>query len=226
VGPVLLAVMLASAATAWGRDANYVPATQVSLETILAPPPVIGSASEQKDLQAVLDVQKRRSAAESKEAEGDAELSVFRFADVLGERFNADNAAFTAQFLRRTLSDAGESISSAKAHFKRDRPFLRSAEVQPIIRKPGGGSYPSGHATFAFLNGILLAAMVPEKAAQIHERAERYAYNRVTAGVHFPTDIEAGRISAAVIANGLLHEPKFLADLEAAKAEVRKALEL
>jgi acid phosphatase (class A) len=87
-------------------------------------------------------------------------------------------------------------------------------------------SYPSNHSTFAYEAGILLAVMVPEKAAAIFERAADFAHNRVIAGVHFPADIEAGRISASVIDNALLHNAHFLADFERAKSEVRAALGL
>jgi acid phosphatase (class A) len=44
--------------------------------------------------------------------------------------------------------------------------------------------------------------------------------------VHFPTDVEAGRISGSVIDNTLLHDAHFLADFERAKSEVRTALGL
>jgi hypothetical protein len=37
--------------------------------------------------------------------------------------------------------------------------------------------------------------MVPEKASAIFDRAALYANNRAVAGVHYPTDVEAGRIS-------------------------------
>jgi acid phosphatase (class A) len=46
----------------------------------------------------------------------------------------------------------------------------------------------------------------------------------VIGGVHYPTDIEAGRISGSVIDNVLLHDPKFKADFARATAEVRQAL--
>jgi acid phosphatase (class A) len=51
--------------------------------------------------------------------------------------------------------------------------------------------------------------MVPEKVAAIFDRAGVFAYNRVIAGVHYPSDVEAGRISGAVIDNVLLHDPRF-----------------
>jgi len=40
------------------------------------------------------------------------------------------------------------------------------------------------------------------------------------AGTHFPTDLEAGKIAAAVIAEALLHDSRFQQDLARAAAEV------
>jgi len=68
--------------------------------------------------------------------------------------------------------------------------------------------------------------MVPERASAIFDRAAEYAHNWVIAGVHFPTDIEAGRIAASVIDNALLHNARFVLDFSRAKAEVRRALGL
>jgi acid phosphatase (class A) len=49
---------------------------------------------------------------------------------------------------------------------------------------------------------------------------------RVISGEHYPTDVEAGRIAGAAIANAMLHSPKFMADFAISRAEVRKALGL
>jgi acid phosphatase (class A) len=68
--------------------------------------------------------------------------------------------------------------------------------------------------------------MVPENAVAIFARAAEYAHNRVVAGVHLPSDVEAGRIAASVIDNTLLHNPHFEADFAQAKTEVRTALGL
>jgi acid phosphatase (class A) len=68
--------------------------------------------------------------------------------------------------------------------------------------------------------------MVPEKAHAIFERAAVYGRNRVIAGVHFPTDVEAGKTSAAAIANALVQQPLFMRDFERAKKEVRQTLGL
>jgi acid phosphatase (class A) len=222
----ILVTSLTTPFAAWGRDANYVPSTKIALELILSPPPAPGSQAQSADLKRVLDVQKSRTESEAKDSQDDAQLSSFRVGDMLGPRFTPEKLPFTAQFLRRAVSDMGDSVGAAKDHFGRPRPFQVSQDVKPTVKLPGGGSYPSGHATFAYLSGILIAAMVPEKSREIFERANRYAYNRVVAGVHFPTDVEAGRVSASVIANALMQEPRFKSDFECAKSEVRSALAL
>jgi acid phosphatase (class A) len=226
-GWLCTAILLISLATpAWSRDANYVPSSRVALDLILPPPPAPGSQAQTADLNRVLDVQKSRTESETKDSQDDAQLSSFRVGDMLGPQFTPEKLPFTAQFLRRAMSDMGENIGAAKDHFDRPRPFQVSQDVKPTIKPPGGNSYPSGHASFAYLSGILIAAMVPEKSREIFERANRYAYNRVVAGVHFPTDVEAGRLSASVIANELMQEPRFKTDFECAKSEVRSELAL
>jgi hypothetical protein len=77
---------------------------------------------------------------------------------------------------------------------------------------PCWASAQSGHATFAYVTAILFADMVPEKALAIFDRAAIIAHSRVVAGVHYPTDVEAGRI----IDNVFLHEPRFMVDFRGA----------
>ncbi len=95
-----------------------------------------------------------------------------------------------------------------------------------MVRASPYESYPSGHATFAYATAVLLAAMVPEKAAAIFQRAEDFAENRVIGGVHYPTDIEAGKICGAVIDHVMLHDARFKTDFARATVEVRHALKL
>jgi acid phosphatase (class A) len=204
----------------------YIDPSQVDLVHILAPPPSLDSNEGRGDISAVLAAQASRTDADVKSAQADAQLSVFRFADVMGPQFTPENLPFATTFFRNILSDDEQAVAMAKLHFSRPRPFVANPEVKPIIPQPANASYPSGHATFAYVHAILLADMVPERAAKIFERGDFYAHNRVVAGVHYPTDIEAGRIAGSVIDNVLLHEPRFLADFENARAEVRHALNL
>lgn len=226
----LLALLLCALALtnfpAWSGHGFYVDPSQVDLVHILAPPPPPGSIEGNADLQAVLAAQRARTKSQASDALADSELSVFRFADVMGRGFDPEHLPFANMFFQRLSWDARGAVAVAKAHFNRPRPFVADRDVKPVVAKPSGPSYPSGHATFAYVDAIVLSYMVPEKADAIFVRAARFAENRVIGGVHYPTDSEAGRISGSVIANVLLHEPRFLADFARAQAEVRRALEL
>lgn len=204
----------------------YIAPSQVDLIEILPPPPAPGSPDEQRDLAAVLDAQKARTQVDSMEAVDDNTKSVFRFADVLGIDFAEANLPLATSLFKRVSVDRNDAIAPAKRHFNRARPYLLSAEIKPILAHPATASYPSDHSTFAYVDAILLATMVPEKKEAIFKRANTFANHRIVAGVHFPTDVEAGRISGSVIANALLNEPRFQIDFAMAKAEVRQQLKL
>ena len=212
--------------TAAAASTYYIDPSQVDLVHILAPPPAPDSNEGKADLAAVLAAQSARTDAEAMSAKADAEESVFRFGDVTGSEFRAENLPFTTIFFKNVHADDEQAVAMAKSHFDRPRPFVADQEVKPIVRQPPNASYPSGHATFAYVNAILLADMVPEKTAKIFERAAIFAHNRVVAGVHYPTDIEAGKIAGSVIDNVLLHEVRFVTDFEKARLEVRHALNL
>ncbi len=57
-------------------------------------------------------------------------------------------------------------------------------------------------------------------------RAWTYAENRLVAGMHYPSDVEMGRIAGSIIAAFAMKEPQFMDDYAAAKVELRAALGL
>jgi acid phosphatase (class A) len=87
-------------------------------------------------------------------------------------------------------------------------------------------SYPSGHATYGYLMAYLLSDMVPERRAQLLERAREFARQRMLCGVHFPSDIEAGRLSAVWLAQQFRRNPDYRAAAVPAARELRTALGL
>jgi acid phosphatase (class A) len=204
----------------------YMTPAEVDLVHVLGPPPAIDSPEGKADLQAVLNAQRTRTAAQVESARNDGCLSIFRFADAMGPGFKPENLKFTVMFFERTFYDDQHAVDAAKKYFKRPRPFVSDSEVSPLVKQAPTPSYPSGHATFAYVTAILLADMVPDKGASIFERSAEYSYNRVVAGVHYPSDVEAGRIAGSVIDNVLLHNPQFEADLARATIEVRHAIGL
>ncbi|GLQ87133.1 acid phosphatase [Dyella flagellata] len=221
---LMLMLLIGQPALADGNGAS--PAV-VGLPNLLPPPPAAGSAAAQRDLQAVLAVQHSRSAEDMAAAKADAEHSVFRFADAMGLTAQASTLPKTAAFFERVAKFDKLEVKQAKMYWQRPRPSVVSTQVHALSKeKPGDWSYPSGHATFGYTTAVLLANMLPEKRAAIFARADLYAQHRVVMGVHFPSDIEAGKLAGTVIAAELLQDAQWQADYNAARSELRKALGL
>jgi acid phosphatase (class A) len=215
-----LLLTLAIAAPAIAKDHGslyYLPQDSVDLAALLAPPPDEDSKQEEYDARKVAEVLIARTPADMAQAASDAHRNIFVFTNALGPNFVAARLPRTVAMFNRANNDTEILIGIAKAHFLRHRP-------------PGAKqthfSYPSGHAAFAACVAILLSEMVPEKRGELFARASIFAESRIVAGVHYPSDVEAGWISGTVVAQALLSQPKFQADFRAAKAEVRSALGL
>jgi len=71
--------------------------------------------------------------------------------------------------------------------------------------------------------GLILAEAVPAKASAMVVAGREIGQSRVVCGVHFVTDVQAGRDLGAAMVARLHADPAFLADLRAAKAELAKA---
>ena len=195
----------------------YLSAGDVNLESLLAPPPDLDSAQQRYDEKKIGEALAQRTNADLLQVAEDSHRSIFVFASVLGSGFVEERLPLTAALFRHVGADTETLIRLAKEHFARPR---------PPGAKQTHGSYPSGHAAFAATAAILLSQMVPEKRDAIFTRASVFAESRIVAGVHYPSDVEAGWISGTVIAAALMRQARFQADFAAATAELRRALGL
>jgi acid phosphatase (class A) len=85
-------------------------------------------------------------------------------------------------------------------------------------------SYPSGHAAFGFACAALLSAIIPEQRAGLYARGRQYAESRVIIGVHFPADIEQGRVAGAIGMALLMQNASYQRLFQQARTELRAAL--
>lgn len=123
----------------------------------------------------------------------------------------------------------------AKDIYNRTRPFATTIPglppIEPLADKAyqkhlakSSPSYPSGHTTFAFTEAAVLSALLPGEKTVLMNRAERYGWHRLVVGVHFPTDVAAGKQSGLLVADAYLKDGAMKPRLDAAAAELRKAL--
>ena len=204
---------------------QYIDSTVMDLKNYLPPPPTPDSELANADLDQVLLIQKSRTPLQVESAQADAQENIWRFASVVGNaRFRSENLPIFTKFFERVIATERLLAESAKAKWNRQRPFLVSAKVNPVVTRPLSSSYPSGHATVGTVMGIVLGEMIPEKRDKILARALEFANNRVIGGVHFPSDVVAGRISGSLIASALMSRIDFKRDFSAAKDELRSVL--
>ena len=204
----------------------FITAKELDLTKFLAPPPANDSAQTKTELAEILTIQVTRTPEMVARAQADAEENVWRFADVLGPKFTKEALPKTDAFFARVAETEGAVVDPAKDVWKRPRPHLYSNLVKPVVPLSKSGSYPSGHATVGTLMAIVLSNMVPEKRAELMARGWEYANNRVIGGIHYRSDIEAGRIAGSLIAEAIWNQSDFAAEFAAAKAELRAALGL
>jgi acid phosphatase (class A) len=221
----LALILVGFSGCAFAYDAAYVSTGQVNLARLLPPPPLPDSLQHKNDLQAVLRAQATRSQEDAARAVRDNSLSIFQFEDgILGSGFTEARLPKFIAFHKRVIDDTRAIFLASKDIWNRPRPFLASKEVNAVGELLTTASYPSGHAMRGWLTAILLANIVPEKATALFARAREYADNRVVAGVHFPSDLEAGRLGASAIAAAMMLNDRFTSDLNDAGAELRDAL--
>lgn len=196
---------------------------------LLQPPPCEDCEETKAELEELEAIERARRPEQAAHAASDAERSLPRFLE--GAHIAFDPAALQAceGFFMKRRKEEKTVVDAAKFAFCRLRPFMTPGNTLHPVQEAmpdDSYSYPSGHATYGATVGFLLAEMMPEKRAAIYGRIEEYARNRMVAGVHFRSDVEAGKLMGAAIVNSRFADPAFASEFAEAKACVRKAVGL
>jgi acid phosphatase (class A) len=203
---------------------HFVHAGDVDLVKELPAPPKPDSKAQKRDMAISLAWQSLRTPASIALALADSDRSVFQFGAFLGPSFTSDRLPVAARLFQQVGEDEATIGAAAKQHWNRPRPFVASAQIRPCVAQRPTNSYPSNHATIGMLYAEILARMLPEQRLRLLARARQYAANRVVCGVHFKTDIEAGKRAGAIEAFAMFRNPAFEKEFAEAKAEIRGAL--
>lgn len=217
-------ILLSSAlAIAWPTPGRtIVPETSPALaqdwQVLLGPYPQAESPEAHADLAVLLWLQKARTLEEVARAERGVLISLASFSDVVGRPVEAARFPLTTALLDQASQDLRAVLDPLKHHYQRMRPYHSHPVLVPVVVREASHSYPSGHATRGALYAALLAEMVPGQRHLILERGLRLGHDRALAGVHWPTDVDAGQKLGAAFGRAWLEAAGHRERLQAALA--------
>lgn len=154
-----------------------------------------------------------------------ADYFMKRFGEVMEVNLNPQDYPTLYKLMSRAHKTEQQAGASAKAFFKRVRPYQQYKEPSgvPAAEWPTDfTSYPSGHTHASWLVGMILTAIDPAHTEDIMKVAYELGQSRVIVGFHYQSDVEAGRVVGSITFARLCAEPEFLEMLEKAKKEFRK----
>ena len=215
--PAALAVLVPAALT---KEPHFLAPGAIDVRALLPAPPAPGSLVARAELEVVLQLQAARTPEQAARCKLIENEDIFFFgSEVLGGWFNAANLPQTAAFFAKVHDDFIRLNHAAKAIWPRRRPSFVDAHILPCVEVSDSGAYPSGHGIQSALWAALLGELFPAQAAGFQQRAEETRRFKLISGVHYPSDLEAGRIVGEAIARELLKNPSVQTSLEVLRAE-------
>jgi acid phosphatase (class A) len=231
VGAAALLAVLNLGAAEPGPARPYLTAEATPDATdLLGPPPPEGSGTKAGDVATYQATRKLEGGARWALAARDAEygpaVMMADFSCAVGVRLTPDNFPALLRLFSRAQLDSGRIMGRAKIAYRRPRPFVELGGKICVAPDPGlakSYSYPSGHSTYGWTAGLILAQVAPDRAATILARARAYGESRVVCGVHYESDVAAGRATGSALFSALQTRPDFQADVAAASADLARA---
>ena len=168
---------------------------------ILPPPPAPDSAAALADRAFFKATRKLRGTERWRIATDDVENAPLdRYACAMDMALTPATAPALAHLLDK--AGTGDLVGSVKRHYQVPRPYLGTEApiCQPRTAElAANGDYPSGHAANGWLEGLILARLVPGRATQILTRARQYGESRAVCGAHSKSAVEAGWMAGTVM---------------------------
>ena len=116
-------------------------------------------------------------------------------------RMSEVRAARVFALLNMAMHDAGVGCWDAKFFYYNPRPSQMDPAIRTPIGLPNFPSYPSGHSTFSAAGAAVLTYLFPEGQTSFESMRDEAAISRMYGGIHYPSDISAGKVHGGRIAS-------------------------
>lgn len=228
VATFALGLVSAAPAPAPAPPAGYLGAALPDTYKILPPAPVAGTTRFQADRTTFLETRKLQDSPRWKMAQGDVDSAkiLTDLACSVGVELTPANAPKTVALITRIRLDVSRATNLPKDIYKRQRPYL--IDEGPICVPKDASlaaspDYPSGHNTWGWTVGLIMAELAPDRATEILSRARAFGESRLVCGVHNLSAVEAGRLNGSIVVAALHGQEAFRKDLDSARKEVAAA---
>jgi acid phosphatase (class A) len=198
---------------------------------LIPPPPAPGSAALARDEEGAAAALKLQGTPRFEQAAIDADLfnpnSTGIFSCAAGMQISPQSTPKVVALLRKAAPDLAMAVYPSKRKYMRPRPFMANGKPtctpkdETMLRTDG--SYPSGHSAIGYGWGLILAELIPDRAAQLAARGRAFGDSRRVCNVHWLSDVEEGRVVADAMLARLHAEPTFRTDMDAARVEIEAA---
>lgn len=201
-------------------------ATTLRMAEVLPAAPLAGSVRYEADREVFRQTRKLEGSARWELATSDVKTDVphmlHNFSCAVGVQLDDAQLPKVTAVLKNVEADGDHVTGPAKKINQRLRPFLidEGAVCQSKDRLKNSFDYPSGHSTWGWMVGSVLAELAPDRATPIMQRSRSYAESRVVCGAHNLSAIQMGMLNGATIMMRLQVEPTFQSDMAAAKKEL------
>ncbi len=145
------------------------------------------------------------------------------FGCALGIDLDSVSTPYLSRLVGRAVADVSPIVGRAKSDYQRERPFRVESGPTCVVASEefaASGSYPSGHSAAGWIYALVLAQVEPERAAAILARGRAYGESRVVCGVHYVSDVDAGRLASSAVFAALAGNAEFQADVASARDEL------
>lgn len=216
------------AGQALDRQGGYLPgAAAPDMTRILPPAPSADSPQDAADRAIFKATRALKDTPRWSLATSDANEAITAmlrdFSCAAGVDLNETSAPRLTAMLRKLGPDVRAAVDRPKSLYQRRRPYLVDEGEVCVPRTfdlAGNPDYPSGHATWGWTIGLLLAELAPDRATPILSRARAFGESRVVCGVHNASAVEVGPMNAAALVAALHGDGAFRVDIDSARAEM------
>ena len=206
----------------------YLGASAPDTYKILPPAPVPGTTRYEADRTIYLETRKLKDTPRWAMAQGDVNSAgiIKGMSCAVGVELTPQNAPKTTALLFRAARDVSTATNHPKDIYKRQRPYLIDEgpicvdKTDDLAKSP---DYPSGHNTWGWTVGLILAELAPDRATEILSRAKAFGESRLVCGVHNLSAVEAGRMNGSIVVAALHGSEEFRKDMDVARKEVAAA---